>query len=214
MIRTKSIRKKEEIANSLSHAIGVPLAVAGLVLLVVYGAIYGNAWHVVSYSIFGVSLILLYTASSVFHGARRVRIKYHLNKFDHSAIYILIAGSYTPIALISLNGTWGWILFGLIWGFAILGIIYKIFFYSAKLRWLSTAFYVMMGWLVIIAINQVLTFVPEKSLWFLLAGGLSYSLGAVFYSIRKVPYFHFVFHLFILGGSICHFFSFLFLLNF
>ncbi len=202
------------MANSISHGVGIALAVAGVTLLVVFGAIYGDAWHVVSFSIFGASMIVLYLASTLFHGAKRPRVKYLLNKFDHSAIYILIAGSYTPLSLISLRGWIGWTIFGLIWAMAIGGIVFKVWFYSSKLSRLSTILYVAMGWLVVIAIVPVIKNVPETSLWFFLAGALSYSGGVVFFVIKKVPFFHLVFHLFILGGSVCHFFGFLFLLPF
>ena len=204
--------KTEEIANSISHGIGIVLAIAGVTLLVVFGTLYGDAWHIVSFSIFGASMIILYLASTLFHGAKNPRLKYILNKFDHSAIYILIAGSYTPLSLISLRGWIGWTIFGLIWALAAAGIVFKVWFYSSRVSKLSTILYVAMGWLVIIAIVPVIRNVPETSLWFFLAGALSYSGGVVFFVIKKVPFFHLVFHLFILGGSVCHFFGFLFLL--
>ncbi len=212
MPKSPRLKRAEEIANSISHGIGIGLAVAGVTLLVVFGAMYGNAWHIVSFSVFGASMIVLYLASTLFHGAKNPRKKSHLNRFDHSAIYILIAGSYTPITLISLNGALGWTLFGLIWGLAIAGVVFKVWFYSQKYRNLSAWLYVVMGWLIIIAIVPMLKNVPNTSLYFLLAGGLSYSGGVFFYLKQNVPFFHFVFHLFILGGSICHFFAFLYLL--
>ncbi len=211
-MKKQKLIKAEEIANSISHAVGIVLAVAGISLLVVFGALYGDAWHIVSFSVFGVSMITLYLASTLFHGAKRPRLKYMLNKFDHSAIYILIAGSYTPLSLISLRGWVGWTIFGLIWALAIAGVVFKVWFYSTRFSKLSTILYVAMGWLVIIAIVPVIKNVPETSLWFFLAGALSYSGGVVFFVIKKVPFFHLVFHLFILGGSVCHFFGFLFLL--
>lgn len=204
--------KAEEIANSISHAVGIGIAVAGVSLLVIFGAIYGNAWHVVSFSVFGASMITLYLASTLFHSAKNPRVKYMLNKFDHSAIYILIAGTYTPITLISLKGAFGWVIFGLIWAMAIAGIVFKVWFYTQRWRKLSAWLYVGMGWLILIAIVPVIRNVPDTSLYFLMAGCLSYSAGVVFYIKRQVPFFHFVFHLFILGGSICHFFAFLYLL--
>ena len=212
MTQKKKLKRAEEIANSISHGIGIGLAVAGVALLVVFGAIYGNIWHIVSFSIFGASMILLYLASTLFHGVKKPRLKFILNKFDHSAIYILIAGSYTPLALISLRGWVGWTIFGLIWSLAIAGIVYKVWFHSAKWRTLSAWLYVAMGWLVIFAIVPVIHNVPNRSLWFLLAGGLSYTGGVAFYLFQRVPFFHLVFHLFILGGSVCHFFAFLYLL--
>lgn len=212
MNKSKKIIRAEEIANSISHGVGIGLAVAGVSLLVIFGAIYGNAWHVVSFSVFGASMITLYLASTLFHSAKNPRVKYKLNKFDHSSIYILIAGTYTPISLISLHGAFGWVIFGLIWGMAIGGIIFKVWFYSHRWRKLSAWLYVGMGWLIIIAIVPVLRNVPSTSLYFLLAGCLTYSAGVIFYIKREILFFHFVFHLFILGGSICHFFAFLYLL--
>ncbi len=212
MGKSKKLLKAEEIANSVSHGVGIGLAVAGVSLLVIFAAIYGNAWHIVSFSIFGASMIVLYLASTLFHSSSNLRKKYKLNKFDHSSIYILIAGSYTPITLVSLRGAFGWVIFGLIWAMAIGGVVFKVWFYSQKWRNLSAWLYVGMGWLIIIAIVPVLKNVPNTSLYFLMAGVLSYSGGVIFYLKRNIPFFHFIFHLFILGGSVCHFFAFLFLL--
>jgi len=206
-------RKQEEIANSLSHGLGILLAIAGLVVLLIYGANYGDAWYLVGYSIFGGSMILLYTASTLYHSATKPRRKYYLHKFDHSAIYILIAGSYTPVLLTALRGPIGWVLFGLVWALAIAGMVYKIWFYTKKWRKLSAYLYIVMGWLIVIAIYPLIQKVPSISLWFLLAGGLSYSLGVIFYIKKHLRFGHLVFHLFVLGGSISHFFAFLFLLE-
>ncbi|WP_299577714.1 hemolysin III family protein [uncultured Sunxiuqinia sp.] len=208
----KQLIRAEEIANSVSHGIGVALAIAGVCLLTVFGALYGTVWHIVSFAVFGASMVLLYLASTLFHGVKNPRLKAKLNRFDHSAIYILIAGSYTPISLIALRGWIGWTIFGLIWSMAVAGIVFKIWFYSSKWRNLSAWLYVAMGWLIVFAIVPMIKNVPPVSLWFLLAGGLSYTVGALFYLFPKVPFFHLVFHLFILGGSVCHFFSFLYLL--
>jgi hemolysin III len=205
-------RKQEEIANSLSHGLGILLAIAGLVVLLIYGANYGDAWYLVGYSIFGGSMILLYTASTLYHSATKPRRKYYLHKFDHSAIYILIAGSYTPVLLTALRGPIGWVLFGLVWALAIAGMVYKIWFYTKKWRKLSAYLYIVMGWLIVIAIYPLIQKVPSISLWFLLAGGLSYSLGVIFYIKKHLRFGHLVFHLFVLGGSISHFFAFLYLL--
>lgn len=211
-----SVHKKkiEEIFNTISHAVGIPLSIAALTLLVVFGAIYGNAWHVVSFSIFGVSMLFLYLSSTLFHATRRPRRKYYLNKLDHAAIYVLIAGSYTPIALVSLRGAIGWVLFGVIWALALAGVAFKIWFYNQRWRKLSAWLYVAMGWLVIAAIVPLIKSMPTLALWFLFAGGVSYTIGALFYIKKEIRFTHFVFHLFVLGGSICHFFSFLFLLPF
>ncbi|MDD4192734.1 MAG: hemolysin III family protein [Mangrovibacterium sp.] len=209
---TSTLKKAEEIANSVSHGVGIGLAVAALALLVTFASLYGNAWHIVSFSIFGTSMVLLYMASTLFHVTRRARLKVKLNRFDHSAIYILIAGSYTPLALVSLRGWVGWTIFGLIWSMAVAGIIFKIWFYSSKWKKLSTGLYVAMGWLALVAIVPVIEHVPSTSLWFIFSGGLSYTAGVAFYLYSRIPFFHLIFHLFILGGSVCHFFAFLFLL--
>jgi len=212
-MNSKSIqtRKYEEIANSLSHGIGIMLAIAGTVLLVVRSAIHGNAWHIVTYSIFGAGLIYLYTASTLFHGAMNVRVKYLLNRFDHSSIYILIAATYTPFSLVGINGAFGWVIFGLVWAMAVAGVIFKIWFYSPKYRTISAWLYVVMGWLGIIAVVPIVRNVPNTSLWFLLAGCLAYFASIVFYLKEDIPFGHGVFHLFIIGGSVCHFFSLYFL---
>jgi len=211
--KSSELIKKEEIANTISHAIGIAIAITVLVILVVYGAIYGTVWHVVCFSIFGACMITVYTASTLFHGTKKLRLKYKLNRLDHSAIYLLIAGTYTPIALVALHhNRIGWFLFGLIWLLAMAGVVFKIWFYQSKWTKLSTLLYVVMGWLIVIAIVPIIKNVPNISLWFLLAGALSYSVGVFFFLYHKVPFFHFIFHLFILGGSICHFFAFLYLI--
>ncbi len=209
---SKAQKKKEEIANTISHAIGIPISIAVITLLVVFSALYGDVWHIVSFSIFGASMLFLYTASTIFHGVSNPRKKFALNKLDHSAIYVLIAGSYTPMALTTLRGPIGWTLFGIVWALAIGGIVYKIWFYSPKYRKVSTWLYLGMGWLVIIVIGPVLKSMPNLSLWLLLAGGISYSLGALFYLRKGQRLFHFIFHLFVLAGSILHFLAFLFML--
>lgn len=205
--------KGDEVLNSVSHGVGIGLAIAGTVLLIVKAALYGTAWHIVSFSIFGVGMILLYTSSTLFHGTYNPRLKHKLNKLDHSSIYILIAATYTPITLVSIRGPWGWTIFGLIWGLAIAGVVFKIWFYTARLRLLSTILYMVMGWVIIIAIVPVIKYTPSTTLWFLLAGCLSYTFSPLFYMWRSKPYLHGVFHFFIMGGTICHFFAFWFLLQ-
>lgn len=212
MGKRKKLKRIEEIANSISHGIGIALAIAGVTLLVIFGAIYGNVWHIVSFSVFGASMVVLYLSSTLYHSVKKPRLKFYLNKLDHSAVYILIAGTYTPLTLISLRGWIGWTIFGLIWALAIAGIVYKIWFHTPKWRTLSTALYVAMGWLIIFAIVPVVHNVPNHSLWFFFAGLFSYTVGVIFYLFPKVPFFHLIFHLFILGGSVCHFFAFLYLL--
>ncbi|HRX69505.1 MAG TPA: hemolysin III family protein [Tenuifilaceae bacterium] len=211
-VKSKKRKKYEEIVNSSSHGIGVLIAVACTAILATRAAILGNAWHIVTFSIFGAGMINLYTASTLFHASVNVKKKSKLNKFDHSSIYVLIAATYTPISLVGLKGAFGWVIFGLIWAMALFGIVYKIWFYSVKFRTLSTILYIAMGWLILIAIVPIIQNLPNISLWFLLAGGLSYSFGTIFYINRDWPYGHGIFHLFILGGSICHFFAVLFLI--
>ncbi|MDR1860901.1 MAG: hemolysin III family protein [Bacteroidales bacterium] len=206
-------RKAEEVANAVSHGIGVGLAIVGTAVLVVNAARYGTIWHIVTYSVFGASMLLTYLASTLFHSAKKMRTRRRLNKFDHSAIYIMIASTYTPLSLATpLRGWIGWTIFGLIWALALTGVIYRVFFYDLKYRTLSTWLYVMMGWLLLFPIVPLICKaplpVPAKTLWFLLAGCLSYTVSIIFF-LHKKPFFHVVFHLFILGGTICHFFAFL-----
>lgn len=203
--------KGDEIINSISHGIGVALAIAGTVLLIVKASFHGTAWHIVSFSIFGAGMILLYTSSTLFHGVYNPRLKHKLNKLDHSSIYILIAATYTPIALVPLRGGWGWTIFGIIWALAIGGLVFKIWFYTAKLRMLSTILYIGMGWVILIAIVPLLRNTPTTTLWFLMAGCLTYTLSPLFYMWRSKPYLHGVFHVLIMGGTICHFFAFWFM---
>ena len=203
--------KGDEVVNSISHGIGVALAIAGTVLLIVKAAFHGTVWHIVSFSIFGAGMILLYTSSTLFHGVYNPRLKHKLNKLDHSSIYILIAATYTPIALVPLRGGWGWTIFGIIWALAIGGLVFKIWFYTAKLRMLSTILYIGMGWVILIAIVPLLRNTPTTTLWFLMAGCLTYTLSPLFYMWRSKPYLHGVFHILIMGGTICHFFAFWFL---
>jgi len=213
MVKSKKLIKAEEIFNSVSHAVGVVIAIACLVLLVIFSALKGNPWLIVSVSIFGSSMIALYIASTIFHSSKNLRKKSKRNIWDHSMIYVLIAGTYTPISLVCLRETYGWIIFGIIWAMAITGVIYKLFFYSGtkQERKISAWLYVIMGYTVIGAIVPLIHQVPSTTLWFLLAGCLSYSSGVAFYLIKKIPFGHGVFHLTIIGGSVCHFFAFLFL---
>lgn len=199
----------DELLNSITHGIGILLSIAGLVLLVVFASIspYGDVWKIVSFSIYGFSLILMYTASTLYHSFRNPKVKEFLNLFDHSSIYVLIAGTYTPFTLVSLRGPWGWSIFGVIWGLAIAGVIFKLFFYSDKFRTISAILYFCMGWIIIIAIRPLIMEVPREGLYWLLAGCLIYSMGIPFYLKRSKRYYHVIWHLFVLGGSITHFFG-------
>ncbi len=197
----------EEIANSITHGIGAALATAALTILVVFASLKGDAWQIVSFAIYGTSLVLMYTSSTLYHAFTNKKAKRYFRIMDHSSIFLLIAGTYTPITLLALRDTgWGWTIFGLIWGMAILGILFKFLFYG-KLEKLSIVFYVLMGWLAIIAIKPMLANLPTGLLIWIAVGGLSYTLGIIFYAWTKFPYSHSIWHLFVLGGSISHFFG-------
>lgn len=198
----------EELANSLTHGIGAGLALAALAILVTFSGLSGDAWRVVSFAIYGACLVLLYLASTFYHAFGSPRLKRLFRVFDHAAIFLLIAGTYTPVALVSLRGGWGWTLFGLIWGLAIAGIVLEVFFID-RLRWLTLATYLGMGWLVVIAAGPLVEALPFGALAWLAAGGLSYTGGVVFYLWKRLPFHHAIWHLFVLGGSVCHFFAFL-----
>jgi hemolysin III len=199
----------EEIFNSITHGIGALLSIAALVILVVFASLHGNAWHIVSFTIFGVSLVILYSASTLYHSFTGGKVKNIFARLDHASIFILIAGTYTPILLTTLRGLPGWILFGIIWGTAITGIVIRSI-YLHKFRKLMVAVYLIMGWMFVFALKSVITHMPSVSLWLLLAGGLTYSLGVIFYAWRNLRFGHGIWHLFVLGGSILHFFAILF----
>ncbi len=202
----RELSLSEEIVNSITHGIGIPLSIAALVILVVFAAKRGDAWHVVSFSIFGASLLLCYTSSTLYHSFTRQKLKELFARFDHAAIFVLIAGTYTPILLTTIRGTLGWVMFGIIWGVAITGIIIRSI-HVHKYRRLMVAIYLSMGWMFVFVIRPVISNMPQLSLIFLLAGGISYSVGVIFYSWRSLPYGHGIWHLFVLGGSIFHFFA-------
>jgi len=196
----------EEIANAVTHGIGLVLSIAGFVVLLVLAILRGTVWHIVACSVYGSSLIALYSASTLYHAVVSPRLKRALRIFDHSAIYLLIAGTYTPFLLLHLRGPWGWSIFGVIWALAAAGIMFKLWFVGRVPR-LSTAVYIAMGWLVVIAAKPVLAHVPTATLLWLLAGGLFYSAGVIFYAWKRLPYNHAVWHLFVLAGSTCHYFA-------
>ena len=197
----------EEIANSITHGIGAALATAALTILVVFASLKGDAWQIVSFAIYGTSLVIMYISSTLYHAFTHKGAKRYFRIMDHTSIFLLIAGTYTPITLLALRDTgWGWTIFGLIWGMAILGILFKFMFYG-KLEKLSVVFYVAMGWLAVIAIKPMLANLPMGLLIWIAIGGLSYTFGIIFYSWNKLPYGHSIWHLFVLGGSISHFFG-------
>lgn len=195
---------KEERLNVISHAIGLVLSIVALVLLIVYSSKYGTTKHIVSFSIYGVSLIVLYSASTFYHYSKTPKLRQRLNIFDHASIYVLIAGTYTPFTLVVLTGWVGWTIFGLAWGLAIIGIVLKLF-YTGKYDKISTIAYVLMGWLIIFALNPLINNFPFKGLIWLLAGGLFYTFGALLYLMKSIKYNHAIFHIFVLLGSFSHF---------
>lgn len=213
-MKSRRLIKAEELFNSISHGIGVMIAIACLVLLVVFASLEGNVWKIVSFSIFGSSMIALYISSTLYHATKNLRKKSKRNLLDHSMIYVLIAGTYTPVTLVTLRGTFGWTIFGIIWGIAIIGVVYKLFYYRGRSqeRKLSAWLYVAMGWIIIIAIVPLIKNSSGATLWFLLIGCLSYCSGVAFYLVKKIPFGHGIWHITIIGGTVCHFFAFLFMI--
>jgi hemolysin III len=200
---------KEETINALTHGLGALLSLGGLVVLVITASLHGDAWHIVSCSIYGVTLLLLFSSSTLYHSFRSQRVKHIFRIIDHASIFLLIAGTYTPFLLVNLRGEWGWSLFGVIWGLAVAGIVFQVFFVH-RFRLLQTLIYLAMGWLVVVAVKPLFAHVPRAGLLWLLLGGLCYTVGAVFYLWKKLSYHHAVWHLFVLGGSVCHYFAILF----
>ena len=196
----------EEIFNSVSHGIGAGLSIAGTVILIVVSAIYGNAWAVTSSAIYGASLIILYTMSTLYHSLTNKKAKAFFRIMDNNTIFLLIAGTYTPITLYILGGTIGWILFGIVWGAAVIGITFNSISLE-KARIPSIFCYVATGWVIIFAIKPLVAKIPFISSLFLIIGGAFYTLGIIFYIIKKVKYFHSVWHLFTVAGSVFHYFS-------
>jgi hemolysin III len=196
----------EENINVGSHALGFIFGVVALIFLVIKSVQYGTVWHVVSFSIYGASMVILYAASTLYHHAKDPIVRKHLKVFDHAAIYVLIAGTYTPYALVTLYGFEGWLLFGLSWGIAIIGIILKLFF-TGRFIIVSTLAYVFMGWIVVFIIDTLVAKLSENGVFWLFAGGVSYTVGALIYAIPKIKMNHAIFHIFVLLGTVCHFIS-------
>ncbi|RKY46960.1 MAG: hypothetical protein DRP86_08365 [Candidatus Neomarinimicrobiota bacterium] len=200
----------EEIANAITHGIGVLLSIAALVILIEKAVREGTTWHVISYTIFGASMILLYLMSTLYHslpwaGARNV-----FARLDHSAIFVLIAGTYTPYTLTVLRGTRGWVIFGLVWGITVVGVVLKTI-YLDKYHTASTWIYLAMGWLILIAGPDLFRLLSHKSLVYLIVGGVFYTVGFIFYRMKRVAWTHPIWHLFVLAGTLFHFFSVLYL---
>jgi hemolysin III len=199
----------EEVAHAVTHGLGALLSIGGLAVLVAFSSLYGDAWHVISTSIYGATLILLYTASTLYHAIPHPRAKQLLQRLDHAAIFLLIAGTYTPFTLVSLRADWGWAMFGLVWAIAIGGMILELVSVKRYER-LSLSLYLGLGWIVVLAIKPMLRSVEMGGLVLLLAGGLCYSLGVIFYAWDRLAYNHAIWHVFVLAGSVLHFFSILF----
>ena len=196
----------EEKLNIWSHAFGIFLSIIALVLLIIKAVQQDNIWMMISFPIFGVSLILLYLASTLYHASKEPQKRFKLKIFDHAAIYVLIAGSYTPFTLVSLNGETGWLIFSMVWVMAFTGIILKLFF-TGRFKVISTAMYVLMGWLIVFYFQDLTASLHEKGVFYLILGGVLYTIGAILYSIKKIKFNHAIFHFFVLAGSFCHFLS-------
>lgn len=196
-------RSAEEVANVVTHGIGAVISVGAAALLIVYASLAGDVWEIVSVSVFATTLIALYTASTVYHAATDPALKTRLKVADHAAIYLLIAGTYTPFMIGALRGGWGWSLFGVIWGLAVVGIGLKIVFIG-RFRLLSTLIYVGMGWLVMVGVVPLVQSLAPVTLAWLAAGGIAYTAGTPFYHSQRLRYSHAVWHLFVMAGSVCH----------
>ncbi|MEJ9210934.1 PAQR family membrane homeostasis protein TrhA [Bacillus smithii] len=211
MANTHSYSKNEEIANSITHGIGALFSIAALVMLIVYSSSHGGALHIVCFTLFGATMLLLYLSSTIVHSLPPGKAKRLFEIFDHSSIYFFIAGTYTPFALLAIKGWLGWTLFGIVWGIAVGGTIFKCFFVN-KYLYTSTLLYVAMGWLVVVAWGPLTETVAPNGILLLVIGGIFYTVGTVFYVWRGFHYHHAVWHLFVLGGSFAHFFAVLFYL--
>jgi hemolysin III len=201
----------EEIVHGVTHGIGVGFSVVGLTLLVFLAVLYGNTYQIVSFSIYGATLIILYLASTLYHSFQHPPVKQIFKRIDHASIYLLIAGTYTPFLVIAIQGVWGWALMITIWSLALIGVSFKTLFIH-RFKKLSVLTYILMGWLCMVAVNEMLTNIPTGGLIWLAAGGVTYTVGVIFYSLNQFPYAHAVWHVFVLVGSTCHFFAVLFYL--
>lgn len=206
MSKTKAYTVAEEVAHALTHGVGAIAAIVGLIFMLVWAVSYGDTFHIVSASIYGASLILLYLASTLYHAFPWPRVKAFFQQMDHAAIYVLIAGTYTPFALVNLRGPWGWSLLGVVWGIAVVGVIMELAMKERK-KWLSLSLYLGMGWMALIMIKPMIDSVEPGGLWLLLAGGLAYTFGVIFYVWKSLRFHHAIWHVFVLAGSVLHFFS-------
>src|SRR5699024_331324 len=194
-MKIHTFTKKEEIAHAITHGIGALLSIAGLVLLIIFSSLEGNPWLIVSVTVFGTTMLLIYSASTIVLSLPEGKWKDIFQIFDHSSIYLFIAGTYTPFLLVTLRSEIGWILFGIIWGIALIGVIFKIFFVK-KFLILSTLFYILMGWLIVLVWEPLTMVLDGTGVMLLVIGGIFYTVGAVFYMWRKIPYHHAIWHLF------------------
>lgn len=202
----------EDITNSITHGIGAALSIAGLTVLVVFASLKGDPWRIVSLSIYGSTLVALYLTSTLYHGIQSPRAKEIFRRLDHVAIFLLIAGTYTPFTLVTMRGGVGWIMFASVWALAVVGVLLKAF-YMGRFERLSLALYLGMGWIALLSIKPAIAMIPGWGLIGLLIGGLFYTFGVVFYAWERLPFGHSIWHVFVLAGSISHFFTILFVVN-
>ncbi len=196
--------KLEEQLNAISHAFGALLGIAAIVLLIVFDT-HKTKWSLFSVIVYGVSIIVLFTASTLYHAVKREKLKHYFRIIDHIGIYLLIAGTFTPVLLITLEDSLGWTLFWVVWGIAGFGVVLKLFF-TGRFSVFSTLLYLLMGWLIVFDFSTLSSLVHPNAILLLIAGGLAYTVGIIFYAIEKIPYNHVIWHLFVLTGAICHFF--------
>ena len=206
-VKTQRFTQREELANTISHGLGAAFAITGLVLLVIFSTKHGGARHIVSFTVFGLTMTLLYLSSTLNHGLQQGKAKEFFHNFDQVAIYLLIAGTYTPLALVALKGDWGWTMFGLQWGFAITGIIAKVFLPNRFEKGVNIFFiisYIIMGWMILLFLFPLLRNIPPMGVGLILIGGVCYTLGTIFFKLENVRYAHLAWHIFVIAGSVCH----------
>lgn len=206
MASTHIFTKKEEVANAIIHGIGAVLSVIALITLIIAASESGTAWHVTSFTIYGVTMLLLYVSSTLVHSFPQGRVKDIFEICDHASIYLFIAGTYTPFLFLVVKGALGWTLFGIVWGMALVGVVFKLFF-TKKFLYLSTMLYIIMGWLIVFAWKPLVMSLAPGGLVLLVIGGVLYTVGAVFYVWRMFPFHHAVWHVFVLAGTVVHFFG-------
>ncbi|MGC9932491.1 PAQR family membrane homeostasis protein TrhA [Priestia aryabhattai] len=204
MATTHTFTRGEEIANAITHGVGAVLSIVGLTLLIVLSSLEGTPWHVISFTIYGITMLLLYVSSTLVHSFPEGKVKDLFEIFDHSSIYLFIAGTYTPFLFIAVKGTTGWTLFGIVWGIALAGIVFKAFFVK-KFLFISTILYVFMGWMIVFAWDSLTQNIAHQGIVLLVVGGVLYTIGAVFYVWRGFRFHHMIWHMFVLGGTILHF---------